>query len=231
MRRRESGSSGRPARLRALAHHHMDSTPRRSLEEARERDRAIQGEDEAKAAAQVDDTPLDGYQPGDSVLDFTIEAIIGTGEFGEVYKARPTDGGAVLALKAVKLSKVQADDFRLIAVDPQVRFAIESAICSAIGLHPNIVSMRRVLSTPKGLMIAMDLVEGKHLRELTGVNYNEQLYQGGRAKANERVDALVAQIYKGLAHLHARCVLHQDIKPEVRARLSRRADLGGRSGA
>ena len=98
-------------------------------------------------------------------------------------------------------------------------------------MHPHIVSVHGVLSTPKGLLIALDFVEGTDLRKHMGDKFNGLLYQGGRAKANERVDALVAQIYKGLAHLHARCVLHQDIKPEVRARLSRRADLGGRSGA
>ena len=92
---------------------------------------------------------------------------------------------------------------------------------------PHIVSVHYVLTTPKGPLIALDLVEGADLRKLAGPNFNGTLYQGGRAKANERVDALVAQIYKGLAHLHERCVLHQDIKPEVRARLSRRADLGG----
>ena len=112
-----------------------------------------------------------------------------------------------------------------------MQLAEESAICFVIGLHPHIVSVHCVLTTPKGLLIALDLVEGADLRKLAGPNFNGTLYQGGRAKANERVDALVAQIYKGLAHLHARCVLHQDIKPEVGARLSRRADLGGRSGA
>ena len=204
----------------------MDSTPRRSIEEARERDRAIQG--------------ADGYQPGESVLDFTIEAIIGNGEYGEVYKAKATDDGAVLALKSVKLSEQAADDIMLIAKDPQVGFAAESAICFAIGLHPNIVSIRRVLSTRKGLLIAMDLVEGADLREFAGKmgpastssirasrSWNGPLYQGGRAQANARVDSLVAQLYKGLAHMHGRAILHNDIKPEVeRAHFVSRPGVG-----
>lgn len=272
----------------------MDSTPRRVIEEARERDRAIQEgkEDEARAAPRADeaapapDAPapappddeaaappepeqgarvessmksifdkergcgamlvMEGgvidqattdtaaeaaataeYRPGDAVeygrRSLVIEEILGNGAFGEVYKAKPSDGGAALALKSVKPSRLKPETFR----DAQVQLAEESAICFVIGLHPHIVSVHCVLTTPKGLLIALDLVEGADLRKLAGVNFNGTLYQGGRAKANERVDALVAQIYKGLAHLHERYVLHQDIKPEVRARLSRRADLGG----
>ena len=179
----------------------------------------------AEAAATAE------YRPGDAVeygrRSLVIEEILGNGAFGEVYKAKPSDGGAALALKSVKPSRLKPETFR----DAQVQLAEESAICFVIGLHPHIVSVHCVLTTPKGLLIALDLVEGADLRKLAGVNFNGTLYQGGRAKANERVDALVAQIYKGLAHLHERCVLHQDIKPEVGARLSRRADLGGRSGA
>ena len=179
----------------------------------------------AEAAATAE------YRPGDAVeygrRSLVIEEILGNGAFGEVYKAKPSDGGAALALKSVKPSRLKPETFR----DAQVQLAEESAICFVIGLHPHIVSVHFVLTTPKGPLIALDLVEGADLRKLAGVNFNGTLYQGGRAKANERVDALVAQIYKGLAHLHERCVLHQDIKPEVGARLSRRADLGGRSGA
>ena len=166
---------------------------------------------EAAAAAE--------YRPGDPVVHggdqlYEIESILGEGAFGAVYKAVATDGGATLALKSIKPDRLTPENFR----DAQVTLAAESAICFVIGLHPHIVSVHRVLSTPKGLLIALDYVQGTDLRGLAGKSYNGPLYKGGRAEANRRVDSIVAQLFKGLAHLHSRAVLHQDIKPDTRAR-------------
>ena len=163
---------------------------------------------EAAAAAE--------YRPGDPVVHggdqlYEIESILGEGAFGAVYKAVATDGGAALALKSIKPDKLTAENYRHM----QVTLAEESALCFVIGLHPHIVSVHRVLSTPKGLLIALDYVQGTDLRGLAGKSYNGPLYKGGRAEANRRVDSIVAQLFKGLAHLHSRAVLHQDIKPEV----------------
>ena len=147
---------------------------------------------------------------------FIIDAVLGNGAFGAVYKATPVGGGAALALKSVKpsLSPEKKREF-------QVQLAAESAICFAIGAHAHIVSVRRVLATPRGLVIAMDLVEGTDLRAHAGKAFRGPLYLGGRAEVNARVNSLVAQLYMGLAHLHDRAVLHMDIKPEVCAHRDR----------
>ena len=153
------------------------------------------------------------YEVGEEVTQggvalFSIEAVLGEGAFGKVYKARPTDGGAPLALKSVKPSLPAEKQFEL-----QVQLAAETAICFIVGRHPHLVSVRRVLATPKGLLIAMDLIEGIDLRHLAGKDFKGTLYRGTRAEASKRIDALVAQLYKGLAHLHDRAVLHMDLKP------------------
>ncbi|MEC8428535.1 MAG: protein kinase, partial [Pseudomonadota bacterium] len=140
---------------------------------------------------------------------YIIDTVLGNGAFGEVYKASPVGGGAALALKSVKPSLPPEKKAKL-----QVQLAAESAICFAIGAHPHLVSVRRVVPSSKGLLIAMDLVEGTDLRAHAGTAYNGPLYQGGREAANKRVDSIVAQLYKGLAHLHMRAVLHMDLKPE-----------------
>ena len=173
-------------------------------------DQATTADTAAEAAAAAE------YRPGDPVVHggdqlYEIESILGEGAFGAVYKAVATDGGAALALKSIKPDKLTAENYR----DMQVTLAEESAICFVIGLHPHIVSVHRVLSTPKGLLIALDYVQGTDLRGLAGKSYNGPLYKGGRAEANRRVGSIVAQLFKGLAHLHSRAVLHQDIKPEV----------------
>ena len=95
---------------------------------------------------------------------------------------------------------------------------METGICFAVGAHPHIVSVRRVMPTLKGLLIAMDLVEGTDLLKYAGKEHKGPLSQqaGGREAVNRCIDSLVAQMYSGLAHLHKRAVLHMDIKPEVR---------------
>ena len=121
-------------------------------------------------------------------------------------------GGGPIALKSVKSSLAPEKKRQL-----QTQLAEESAICFAVGTHAHLVSVRRVLPTPKGLLIAMDLVEGTDLYKFAGKDHNGPLYQqaGGREAVNRCIDSLVAQMYEGLAHLHERAVLHMDIKPEV----------------
>ena len=149
------------------------------------------------------------YAPGDAVAHdgktlYIVEDVLGEGAFGAVYKVRPAvGGGAALAVKSVKPSLPAEKKAKM-----HVQLAAEAAICFAIGRHEHLVSVHRVLPTPKGLLIVMDLVDGPDLRELAGKTFKGVLYQGGRAEANKRVDYLVAQLYKGLAHLHGRAVLH-----------------------
>ena len=195
--------------------------------------------DQATTATAAEAAATAEFRPGERLAqaaggdDLVIEEILGAGAFGEVYKAKVIGkppakrwcgcvgrsrhskvsqvAPTALALKSVKPSRLTPEKFR----DAQVQLAEESAICFVIGLHPHIVSVHRVLSMPKGLLVALDLVEGTDLRKLAGDSYSGPLYQGGRAEANRRVDSIVAQLFKGLAHLHSRAVLHQDIKPEV----------------
>ena len=136
--------------------------------------------------------------------------MLGEGAFGAVYKVRPAvGGGRALAVKSVKPSLPAEKKAKM-----HVQLAAEAAICFAIGRHAHLVSVHRVLPTPKGLLIVMDLVDGPDLRELAGKTFKGVLYQGGRAVSNKRVNYLVAQLYKGLAHLHDRAVLHMDLKPD-----------------
>lgn len=159
------------------------------------------------------------YTAGDQVTHlqgkealYEIVKVLGEGAFGAVYEGKPTAGGGAVALKAVRPSLPPEKKRQL-----QVQLAAESAICFAIGTHAHLVSVRRVLATPKGLLIAMDLVEGTDLFEYAGRDHNGPLYQkdGGRQAVNQCLDSLVAQLYSGLGWLHERAVLHMDIKPNV----------------
>ena len=117
------------------------------------REHAPPGERGAKFVEEAVIEVAAEYEVGEEVTQggvalFSIEAVLGEGAFGKVYKARPAGGGRALALKSVKPSLPRAKQLEL-----QVQLAAETAICFVVGLHPHLVSVRRVLATPKGLLI------------------------------------------------------------------------------
>ena len=115
---------------------------------------------------------------------------------GEVYKARDTRLGREVAVKVLP-SGVAADPARL------RRFETEARSASSLN-HPNIVTVYDVGHSDGTSFIAMELVEGRTLREL----------QAGRALPTKTVLAIAAQIADGLAKAHDAGILHRDLKPE-----------------
>ena len=103
----------------------------------------------------------------------------------------------------------------------------ESAICFVIGLHPHIVSVHYVLTTPKG-----PLTPWTSSRAPTCASWGQtSTERSTRAEGPRRTSASMrSRRSTRPAHLHERLVLHQDIKPEVRAFIST-PDLGGSAAA
>ena len=83
------------------------------------------------------------------------------------------------------------------------RFEKEARSASALN-HPNIVTIYEVGTADGVSYIAMELVEGKTLREL--------LYAG--ALPLRRLLPLAAQLADGLAKAHEAGIVHRDLKPE-----------------
>ncbi|KAH8052355.1 serine threonine protein kinase [Aureococcus anophagefferens] len=90
--------------------------------------------------------------------------------------------------------------------------------CPSASTHPQLVGVLYLLpklasvpSTAGGMLIAMELVRGCDLgAALAGAG---ALYAGGAAAAGARASSLARQLLCGLAHMHARGVMHQDVKP------------------
>jgi hypothetical protein len=115
---------------------------------------------------------------------------------GEVYRARDTRLSRSVALKVLPES-LSDEPERL------QRFEKEARSASALN-HPNIVTIYEV-GTLEGISyIAMELVEGKTLREL--------LHAG--AIPLRRLLPLAAQMADGLAKAHEAGIVHRDLKPE-----------------
>jgi serine/threonine protein kinase len=129
---------------------------------------------------------------------YRIEAVVGEGAMGRVYRARHT----VLAHKKFAV-KVLLGDLAVSAAN-RMRFAREAEATSRLD-HRNIVGVHDFGRSATGLLyIAMDLVEGETLGQI--------MRRGPLAPG--RVLRLTRQLCRGLAHAHARGVIHRDLKPD-----------------
>jgi serine/threonine protein kinase len=127
---------------------------------------------------------------------YEIQAPLGAGGMGEVYRARDTRLGRDVAVKV--LPKELSQD-----VERLSRFEQEARAASALN-HPNIVTVHDIGRSDGVFYVAMELVEGKTLRELSLAG----------ALPVRRILGLAPQIADGLAKAHAAGIIHRDLKPE-----------------
>jgi Tol biopolymer transport system component len=127
---------------------------------------------------------------------YLIAGPLGAGGMGEVYRARDERLSRNVALKVLP-GEISADRSRL------ERFEKEARAASSLN-HPNIVTIYDIGASGSVSYIAMELVEGRTLREL--------LASGPIAL--RRLLSLAAQIADGLAKAHAAGIVHRDLKPE-----------------
>jgi predicted ATPase/serine/threonine protein kinase len=127
---------------------------------------------------------------------YEILGALGAGGMGEVYRARDPRLGRELAIKILsrKLSDSKLDVHR---------FEREASSASALN-HPNIVTIFELGQVEGAYYIAMELVEGDHLREMVCTG----------PIPLQTVIRVAAQIADGLAKAHTAGVVHRDLKPE-----------------
>ena len=133
---------------------------------------------------------------GTTLGHYHIQAALGHGGMGEVYRAFDPRLDRVVAIK------VMAPETAMHA--PMVeRFLREARAASALN-HPNIVTIHEIGQTEAGqYYIVQELVEGQTLRKLLD----------GRLPPG-RVSHVGGQLAKALATAHAAGIVHRDIKPE-----------------
>jgi serine/threonine protein kinase/tetratricopeptide (TPR) repeat protein len=134
--------------------------------------------------------------PGIKLGPYEILAPIGGGEMGEVYRARDAKLGRDVAIKVMR-EDFSSDRERL------SRFEREARLASTLN-HPNIITIYQIGETAGVPYIAMELVEGRTLRELLGA----------RRLSLPEILTLAAQIASGLAKAHGAGITHRDLKPE-----------------
>ena len=133
---------------------------------------------------------------GDRLQDrYEIEATLGVGGMGEVYRARDNRLERDVAIKVLKWESHSSDELRN-------RFDRELKSVASLS-SPNVVTLYDFASHDDLRFAVMELAEGHTLRELIadGVNLSTGINIG-------------QGIASGLSAAHARDVMHRDIKPE-----------------
>jgi serine/threonine-protein kinase len=141
--------------------------------------------------SQTQDSPV-----GTTVAGYRIEALIGKGGMGVVYRAFDPRLERRVALKLLPAERALDGRFR-------ARFARESRQAAAIE-HPCIVPVHDAGDADGMLYIAMRYVEGTDLGQV--------IRQDGPLDP-ERVLRLLADIADALDAAHARGLVHRDVKP------------------
>ncbi|MCB9526781.1 MAG: serine/threonine-protein kinase [bacterium] len=134
-------------------------------------------------------------QPGEVIDGYRIEAEIGRGGMGRVYRAVHAVTGQAVALKMLK-PQVASDRVR-------ERFINEARVLARLD-HDNLVPLLGFVDAPRGLFIVMPFVRG--------ITLEQMLRRQGRLAPAVAAD-LFSGIAAGVAHVHAHGMLHRDLKP------------------
>ena len=129
---------------------------------------------------------------------FRIDACIGEGGMGTVYRAHQTTIGRDVAIKVLR-PELAADEQAV------VRFAREARLATSLD-HPNLVRVFLSGRLPDGrLYIVMELLEGRSLAEELEHDSLPSL---------DRAVLMIMKLCAGLSAVHEAGVIHRDIKPE-----------------
>jgi serine/threonine protein kinase len=138
---------------------------------------------------------------GQTLGNYQIETVLGTGGMGQVYQARHLLLDRPVALKIMHRHMAQDPSFR-------ARFRREARAAAALH-HPHIVQVFDFDEVDGYAFLVMELVTGGTLR---------QLLRDGVARDPSwslvRGLELIRQAADALAYAHALGMVHRDIKPE-----------------
>ena len=134
---------------------------------------------------------------GQVILDrYAVEAELGHGAMGVVYRGRHTKLAREVAIKVMHDHLVH--ERTLVE-----RFRREAQVAGRLH-HPNVVGVIDVGELPdKRQVMVMELARGESLADLME-----------RPMTRSRLVKLVGQLLQGLDHAHAAGLVHRDLKPE-----------------
>jgi serine/threonine protein kinase/dienelactone hydrolase len=132
--------------------------------------------------------------PGSQIGPYKIEAVLGEGGMGTVFRARDTRLGRTVAIKLIRAEFAQRGDF-------QHRFEREARTISALN-HPHICALYDI-GQQDGAYLVMEFVEGETLSAVLKkgpLSLDQALRYG-------------AEVADALTEAHGRGIVHRDLKP------------------
>lgn len=120
---------------------------------------------------------------------------LGEGGMGSVYEAEHVQLGRRVAIKLLH-------EHHTTSLDLRARFEREARMLSQLR-HPNVVTITDFGIDDGKPFLVMDMLSGRDLASMM---------KAGRV-APERAIGIVRQILRGVAHAHARGLVHRDLKP------------------
>lgn len=120
---------------------------------------------------------------------------LGSGAMGVVWRAQDPVLGRTVAIKTISAS-LGSDN------ENKERFLREARAAAQLN-HPNIITVFDFGQADNELYMAMELLEGKDLKELI---------TQGQLTFDQKLD-IMEQVADGLAYAHGRDVIHRDLKP------------------
>ena len=136
-----------------------------------------------------------GLEVGQRVGDYEVQALLGAGGMGRVYKVRSIISNREEAMK------VLLPDF---ASEPDLAARFMAEIRTLAGLdHPNIAQLRTAFQFQNEFVMIMEFVEGTTL---------ETLAMHSKIPLDQVLD-YSTQVLSALSYAHSRGVTHRDIKP------------------
>ncbi len=133
---------------------------------------------------------------GTTVAGYRVEALIGRGGMGAVYRAEEEGLSRKVALKVIAPELAQDERFR-------ERFLRESQIAASLD-HPHVIPIYQAGEEEGLLYLAMRYVEGTDLARL--------LAEEGALEPRRAVE-LLSQIAEALDAAHEQGLIHRDVKP------------------
>lgn len=128
---------------------------------------------------------------------YRIDAVLGGGGVGVVYRAFDTQTGKPVAVKI--LQRAQAQTERILEV-----FKREAHVLQSLD-HPSIVRMIDFQTYRGNYFIVMEFLEGETLKEA--------LARAAQPFSLDRAFRLIEQVCEALTHAHSANIIHRDVKP------------------
>ena len=150
--------------------------------------------------------------------DYTIQAVLGHGGFGIVYKASHNELDQVVAIKEYLPSELavregatvraKSADCETYFADGLRRFREEAKALIDFQRHPSTVACSEFFRANGTAYLVMEYVDGQPLSQVLW-----EREAAGQPFTESDLLAIAVPLAEGLAHIHKAGVIHRDIKP------------------